>query len=136
MNNTTCRLPLVDALGAKPSADFLRNFLAIRASRTHLLARGLHVELTALAEQVGFRIHVFLRHEAFERLKEAPSGCGHSQNDLYDVALSLREALMHAPLRGCPVAFQVGEVTLVAHFGPLDHDDPRRAITVTLTDED
>jgi hypothetical protein len=46
--------------------------------------------------------------------------------------LAMRDAMIKAPLRDCPVPFQVGDLTLVAHYGPVDHDDPRRAVTVVL----
>ena len=58
------------------------------------------------------------------------------KNDLYDALNALREAMMNAPLRDCPVPFQVGELTLIAHFGTVDHDDPRSALTVVLAPRD
>jgi hypothetical protein len=137
MNNAVC-VRLAENLGRMQDASYLQNSIGLRTTRTHLLARGLHIDLSTLAEQAGYRIHVFFRREAFVRLTENQSQFHDGKNDLYDAILSMREALMKAPLHDCPVLFQVGDVTLIAHFNRVDHDDPRRAITVVLasTDED
>jgi hypothetical protein len=132
MSNALCADRLAENLGSMPEARFLGNYIGIRVTRTHLLATGQHVDLSTLAEQAGFRIHVFFRREAFECLTKYLRQFTGSSNDLSEALNSLREAVMRAPLRDCPVLFQVGDFTLIARFGSVDHDDPRRAITVAL----
>jgi hypothetical protein len=136
MNNATCAIRLAGNFGMMRDACFLENCVGIRASRTQLLATGQHIDLSTLAEQTGYRIHVFFRHDAFERLTDNTGRFSSNGNDLYAAMLSMREALMKAPLQDCPVLFQVGDVALVANFGRVDHDDPRRAITVALASPD
>jgi hypothetical protein len=136
MNNSPCAIRLAGNLGAMRDGRFLENCIGIRVSRTQLLATGRHIDLSTLAEQTGYRIHVFFRHEAFERLTGNTGRFSSDGNDLYAAMLSMREALMKAPLQDCPALFQVGDVTLVANFGRVDHDDPRRAITVALASPD
>ena len=114
------------------NALFLGNYIGVRTTRTHLLATGQHIDLSTLAAQAGFRIHVFFRFEAFVCLTKHLRQFTGGKNDLYDALDTMREAMMKAPLRDCPVLFQVGDITLIAHFGTVDHDDPRRALTVVL----
>ena len=132
MNNPPALTRLARNLGSIQDANFLQNSLSIRCSRTHLLATGIHIDLSTLAEQAGFRVRVFFRREAFDRLTEGQSHLHDGSKDLYDAILSLRQALERAPLRGSPVLFQVEGITLVAYHGPLDHDDPRHALTIAL----
>jgi hypothetical protein len=132
MTNTAYAIHLDEILGSFHDASFLGNHLGLRMSRTHLLARGLHIDLSTLAEQAGFQIHVFFRREAFVRLTENQSQFHDGNGDLYDAMLALRQAMIKAPLRDCPVLFQSGNVTLVAHLNRVDHDDPRPAVTVVL----
>ena len=132
MNNATSADRLTENLGSMENARFLGGYIGVRTTRTHLLATGQHIDLTTLAVQAGFRIHVFFRLEAFacvtKHLRQFTGG----KNDLYDALNAMREAMMNAPLCDCPVPFQVGDVPLIAHFGTVDHDDPRRALTVVL----
>jgi hypothetical protein len=134
MNSATCEIRLAENLGMMRNPNFLGRHLGIRMSRTHLLARGIHIDLSTLAEQAGFQIHVFFRQEAFVRLIQNQSQFHDGEGDLYDAVLAMREAMMKAPLRDCPVPFQVGDATLIAYFGKVDHDDPRRAVTVVLAE--
>jgi hypothetical protein len=136
MNNSTCEIRLAESFGTMQDARYLGNHLGIRVSRTHLLGRGIHVDMSTLAQQAGFQIHVFFRREAFAHLTEHQSQFRDIKHDLYDAILAMRDAMMKAPLRDCPVPFQVGDATLIAFFGPVDHDDPRRAVTVVLADKD
>ncbi len=136
MNNATCLNRLTQNLGSMQDAQFLGNYIGVRTTRTHLLATGLHIDLTTLAEQTGFRVRVFFRREVFDRLTGNLRQFGGNGDDLHDAMLALRQAMMRAPLRDCPVLFQVGEVTLVAQPGPIDHDDPRYALTVNLAPSD
>jgi len=134
MNSAICVNRLAENLGHMRTPDFLRNCLGVRVSRTHLLATGQHIDLSTLAEQAGYRIHVFFRREAFDRLTQAPSYLSSESNGLYDALLSMREAMMKAPLRDCPVFFQAGDVALVAYLNRVDHDDPRPAATVAVAE--
>ena len=118
--------------GRMTTADFLQNCLGIRVTRTQLLATGRHIDLSTLAEQAGFQVHVFFRREAFDRLTENPNQFHSDKNDLFEAVIALRHAMMKAPLRDCPVLFQAGDFTLIAQLGRVDHDDPRPAITVSL----
>ena len=136
MINATAINRLTGNLGSQQDAHLLRNYIGVRTTRTHLLATGQHIDLSTLAEQAGFRIHVFFRLEAFVCLTKNLRQFTGCKNDLYDALNALREAMMNAPLRDCPVPFQVGELTLIAHFGTVDHDDPRRALTVVLAPRD
>ena len=132
MVSTSSRSRTAPSLGVMHTPDFLRNCMGIRITRTHLLASGQHVDLSTLAEWTGFSAKVFLRREAFEKLTETPESWRENEHDLYTTMFAMREAIMRAPLRDCPVRFQVGDIALVAHIGNVDHDDPRSAITVAL----
>jgi hypothetical protein len=132
MNSSLGASRLSKILGSMQDANFLRHSLSVRCSRTHLLAAGIHIDASTLAEQAGFRVRVFFRREAFDRLTQHDSHIHDGSKDLYDAVLSLRQAMTKAPLRNCPVLFQVEGVTLVAHPGAVDHDDPRPALTVVL----
>jgi hypothetical protein len=123
---------LAENLGAVADVRFLAGYIGIRTTRTHLLARGLHIDLSTLAQQTGFRVPVFFKRQAFQCLTEKAGQFHDAGADLYDAMLELRQAMMKAPLRDCPVLFQAGELTLVAYPGRLDHDDPRPALTVAL----
>ena len=73
MNNSTCEIRLAESFGTMQDARYLGNHLGIRVSRTHLLGRGIHVDMSTLAQQAGFQIHVFFRREAFAHLTENQS---------------------------------------------------------------
>ena len=136
MNNASCANRLAEGLGARQNARYFANYIGVRTTRTHLLAIGRHIDLSTLAEQTGFRVRVFFRREVFDRLTENLPQFGGNGSDLYDAMLALHQAMTRAPLRDCPVLFQVGELTLVAQPGPTDHDDPRYALTVSLAPSD
>jgi hypothetical protein len=120
------------AFGSQSDAAFVQDNVCVRLSRSHLLARGIHIDLTTLAEQLGFRVRVFIRREAFNKITEGQTQFGENDNDLMEMLLALRRALSKAPLRDCPVLFQVGGISVVAQPGPTDHDDPRYALTLNL----
>lgn len=132
MNSPTCASPIAQALGSMPDGRVLANYIGIRTTRRHLLSIGHHVDLSLIAEQMGFRVPVFWRREAFNQITGDLCQFHDSRSDLYDAMLAMRQAIMKSPLRDLPVPFQVGEVSLVAHPGRLDHDDPRLAFTVVL----
>ena len=132
MNDTTCTIAATECLGSLSNANYLMSCPGIRFTRTHLLTTGWHIDLSTLAEQAGFQVHVFFRIEAFKQFVGNEIRVENRNADLYMAMFALRHAVMKAPLRGCPVLFQMGETTLIAHFGKVDHDDPRPAITVAL----
>lgn len=86
MNNAYCGNRLAEILGSMSNANFLDNHLGVRMSRTHLLARGIHIDLSTLAEQAGFRIHVFIRQDVFVRLIENQNQFHDGNGDLYDTS--------------------------------------------------
>jgi hypothetical protein len=132
MNDTTIAIGTAGRFGSLADGRILTRCPRIIFTRTQLLATGWHIDLSTLAEQAGFQVHVFFRIEAFTRVVEERKGMGDARNDLYTAMFALREAVMCAPLRGCPIRFQLDDVTFVARFGNVDHDDPRPAITVSL----
>jgi hypothetical protein len=134
MNETTTAIGTATRFGSLADGRILTRSPHIIFTRTQLLATGWHIDLSTLAEQAGFQVHVFLRIEAFTRVIDERKRTGDGRSDLYTVILTLREALMNAPLRGCPVMFEACGIDLVAQFGKVDHDDPRPAITVHLND--
>ena len=133
MNNPMCVAHVAPILGRLRNASFLRSCLAFRVTRTQLLVTGRHIDLSTLAAQAGFQIPVFFRREVFDCLTDSANFYHASKNDLYEAMCSLRQAMMKAPIRDCPVLFQVGDFTLVAQLGGIDHDDPRPSITVSLS---
>ena len=135
MNSAPSLNRAADNLGSMQSAEFLENYIGLRISRTHLLATGQHIDLSTLAEWAGFRLPVFFRREAFERLTNHKSQFCGGGSDLFDALKSMHEAMRKFPFRDLqnrPVLFQVGDTTLIAYLGGVDHDDPRPAFTVVL----
>ena len=132
MNTTTCAISSGELLGRLPDASYLARCPNILYTRTQLLATGWHLDVSTLAEQAGFHIRVFFQQTAFVRVLEGRTHHRDRRSDLYAALLLMREAIMKAPLQGCPVLFQMDDLTLIAHFGQIDHDDPRPAITIAL----
>lgn len=135
-SNTLTRapLPLKRHLGTLRDFSLLTDCLAVKTTRSQLLAIGYHVDLSTLAEQFGFRLRVFIRREAFLRCigeKETP--------DLLQVLEALHEALRKMPIQMERLIFKAPSPTpdgepleLAAQFGAIDHDDPRPAITLSI----
>jgi hypothetical protein len=120
--------------GVFPNARIFRQRIKIYQSRTETLALGFHIDLSTLASWAGFRAPVFIQRRAFECFA-SQNGFAKSKNgDLFELVQTLRQAVMRSPLRDAPVLFQVGEVSLIGYFGPVDYDDQRPAITVALAD--
>lgn len=111
----------------------LMDCLSIKTTRSQLLAIGMHIDLSTLAEQLGFRVRVFIRREAFLRcITEGDTP------DLMEVLETLHEALRKMPIQMKRIILKVpspipdGEpLEIAAQFGAIDHDDPRPAITLS-----
>jgi len=82
----------------------------------------------------GFKFHLFLRRDCYERLTEESQPL--SDNDDLDALLTaLRDVLMEAEDFEQPMPFDANGVPLVAYANRVDLDDPRPAITVVLREE-
>ncbi len=123
-------------------------------TRSQAVADGVQVDVSKVAEEAGIRFPVFLTRTVYDAYVTVPPGvndgpCGSHQDEagrLWDIVWMLRFAILRKARPGVtriPVALYVRNndrtatlAKLIATCGPLDIDDARPAITVTMPDED
>lgn len=118
-----------------------------RYTRAQAIADGFQVDVTAAAREAGIGFPVFLTRFVYDAyVVVLPGVAGQDEaGRLWDIVWMLRFAIRKARAGQdrLPFALYVRNdnhparlVKLVAHCGPLDIDDPRPSITVTMPDED
>ena len=133
--------------GNKHQSDSVFGEDIYATTRAQAVADGVQVDISTVAKEAGIRFPVFLTRAVFDAYVTVPPNVtGQDEaGRAWDLVWMLRFAIRKAR-PGCdrlPFALYVRNdnraprlVKLVATCGPLDIDDPRPAITVTLPTED
>jgi len=142
MNNDTTTPP---ASVAEPFGKVIYAY-----TRKQALADGVQVDISRLASSLGYKVPVFITATVFDKYVKIPAGVegeGRDEADfLCDMLWKLHCESRRSPLEaevycfryyfGNPETEKKVSVILFAAWGALDMDDPTRAITIMMPNED
>jgi hypothetical protein len=116
-------------------------------SRKDALADGVQVDVSTMATEAGITFPTFMTHTVWDTYVKVPEGvtAQDEKGRLWDILWMLRHHILaknHDPQRLTFQLFVRNDnrraklVTLAAECGPMDFDDPRPCITITVPGED
>jgi hypothetical protein len=116
-------------------------------SRSQAIANGFQVEVSKTAVEAGIRFPVFLTRSVYDAYVAVPTGVtGQDEaGRLWDILWMLAFAMRNARPGQDRLSYalyvrndnrRAKLVKLIAACGPLDIDEPKPAITITLPGED